>query len=127
LHYRADLNMRVPECEILTTTIPVKAHIRNREFFKILSVMETGAEEGMWTWQRYRSWMEKKRNWFRPHTTADSADAENADVEAAALPPVWPASMGPTKTPPPRSSSDTDRIVIEPDDVSLADLLKELK
>ncbi|MHB9099835.1 MAG: type IV pilus twitching motility protein PilT, partial [Syntrophales bacterium] len=79
LHYRTDLNMRVPECEILTTTIPVKAHIRNREFYKILSVMETGADQGMWTWERYRGWMEKQRHWFRPHATTDSADAETAD------------------------------------------------
>ena len=127
LHYRADLNMRVPECEILTTTIPVKAHIRNREFYKILSVMETGAEQGMWTWQRYRSWMEKQRQWFRPDTTADSADAENADAGAAALPPARPVSPGTTKRPPPRPPADTDRIVIEPDEISLEDLLKTLK
>lgn len=127
LHYRADLNMRVPECEILTTTIPVKAHIRNREFYKILSVMETGAEQGMWTWQRYRSWMEKQRHWFRPDTTVDSADAENADAGAAALPPARPVSPGTTKRPPPRPPADTDRIVIEPDEISLEDLLKTLK
>jgi twitching motility protein PilT len=127
LHYRADLNLRVPECEILTTAIPVKAHIRNREFYKILSVMETGAEEGMWTWQRYRGWMEKQRQWFRPNATADSADEENADARTVALPPARPVSSGTTKAPPPSSPSDTDRIVIEPDEVSLADLLKELK
>ncbi len=127
LHYRADLNMRVPECEILTTTIPVKAHIRNREFYKILSVMETGAEQGMWTWQRYRSWMEKQRQWFRPDTTTDSADAENADAGAAALPPAQLVSPGSTKKPPPGPPADTDRIVIEPDDISWEDLLKTLK
>ncbi|MHB8907418.1 MAG: type IV pilus twitching motility protein PilT [Syntrophales bacterium] len=127
LHYRADLNMRVPECEILTTTVPVKAHIRNREFYKILSVMEMGADHGMWTWERYRSWMEKQRQWFRPHATTDSADAENEEAEVAALLPARPASRGTTKAPPPHSPGDMDRIVIEPDGASLADLLKELK
>ena len=81
----------------------------------------------MWTWQRYRSWMEKQRQWFRPDATADSADAENADTGAATLPPARPASRGTTKTPPPRSPADTDRIVIEPFEESLADLLKKLK
>ena len=49
LRFRPDLNIRVPECEILMPTIPVKTFIRNREFFKIIQVMETGAESGMWT------------------------------------------------------------------------------
>ena len=43
LHYRADLKIRVPECEILVPTNPIKNFIRNRDFFKIISTMETGA------------------------------------------------------------------------------------
>jgi twitching motility protein PilT len=127
LHYRADLKLRVPECEILTTTIPVKAHIRNREFYKILSVMETGAEQGMWTWERYHSWLEKQRKWFRPDDTVDSADAENADTGVAALPPARPASPGATKRPPAGLPAEPDRIVIEPDEISWEELLKTLK
>ena len=127
LHYRTDLKMRVPECEILTTTVPVKNHIRNREFYKILSVMEMGADQGMWTWERYRSWMEKQRQWFRPQAKTESPDAENEDSEVAALLPARPASRGTTRAPPPHSPADMDRIVIEPDGASLADLLKELK
>jgi twitching motility protein PilT len=127
LHYRADLKLRLPECEILTTTIPVKAHIRNREFYKILSVMETGAEQGMWTWERYRSWMEKQRKWFRPDAAVDSADEENTDAGAAALPPARLPSPGTAKRPPAGPSADTDRIVIEPDEISWEELLKTLK
>src|ERR1051325_7886784 len=55
LRFRPDLNIRVPECEILMPTIPVKTFIRNREFFKINQVMETGAEAGMWTFARYQT------------------------------------------------------------------------
>jgi twitching motility protein PilT len=127
LHYRADLKLRVPECEILTCTTPVKAHIRNREFYKILSVMETGAEQGMWTWERYRSWLEKQRKWFRPDATVDSADEENADAGPAALPPTRPASPGAAKRPPVGPPADSDRIVIEPDEISWEELLKTLK
>ena len=133
LHYRADLNLRVPECEILTTSIPVKAHIRSREFYKILSVMETGAEQGMWTWQRYRGWMEKRRQWFRPDATVDSADEEGSDVGATALPPARPAAGA--KPPPPGTATtstpgpvaDPGRIVIEPVEGGLEDLLKKLE
>src|SRR3989449_992565 len=46
LCFRPDLNIRVPECEILMATHAVKNFIRNRDFFKIISALETGAEHG---------------------------------------------------------------------------------
>src|SRR5882762_4000557 len=52
LQFRPDLRIQVPECEILMPNNAVKAHIRNRDYFKIMSVLETGAEQGMWTFQR---------------------------------------------------------------------------
>ena len=123
----------MPECEILTTTIPVKAHIRNREFYKILSVMETGAEQGMWTWQRYRGWMEKRRQWFSPDAAVESADEEGSEAGPTPLPPVLPPAGGkapppaPARTPGSSPSTDPDRIVIEPVEGGLADLLKKLE
>ena len=36
------LNICVPECEVLMATLPIKNFIRNREFFKIISSLETG-------------------------------------------------------------------------------------
>ena len=111
----------------------MKAHIRNREFYKILSVMETGAEQGMWTWQRYRGWMEKRKQWFSPDAAADSADEEGSDVGVTALPPARPASgtkpspAGTAKTSTSRPPIDADRIVIEPVEGGLEDLLKKLE
>jgi len=55
------LKIRIPELEILVPTIPVKNYIRNGDFFKIIQTMETGAEQGQWTWQRYGTWLESKR------------------------------------------------------------------
>src|SRR5213594_364377 len=66
LHFRPDLNIQVPECEILMATHAVKNFIRNRDFFKIISSLETGAEHGMWSFQRYRSWVESRTNWYIP-------------------------------------------------------------
>src|SRR6185503_10104834 len=68
LRYRADLEIRVPELEILVPSFAVKNFIRTGDFFKIIQVIETGAEQGMWTWQRYQTWMEKKRDWYLPDT-----------------------------------------------------------
>ena len=37
LQFRPNLNICVPECEVLKTTMPIKNFIRNRDFFKIIS------------------------------------------------------------------------------------------
>ncbi len=47
-------------------TLPIKNYIRNRDFFKIISSLETGLEHGMWTFQRYRSWLDKRATFSPP-------------------------------------------------------------
>ena len=84
LRFRADLNIRVPECEILVPTIPVKTFIRNREFFKINQVMETGAESGMWTFARYQAWLGKRTSWHVPNVSDETPDSE--PVESSTKP-----------------------------------------
>ncbi len=50
LQFRGDLKIQVPECEVLMpSTHAVKNFIRRGEFFKMISSMETGADQGMWT------------------------------------------------------------------------------
>ena len=46
LQFRPNLNLCVPECEVLKATMPIKNFIRNRDFFKIISSLETGAADG---------------------------------------------------------------------------------
>ena len=137
LRFRADLNIRVPECEILLPTIPVKNFIRNREFFKIVSTMETGAEHGMWTFQRYRTWMEKRTNWYLPGRNPEVVDSEppNADSAGAHLPaltlsPTAPKAVGEEKLEVAKQSSAQTpggRIEIEPVEGGLDELLKKLE
>lgn len=66
LRYYEEYGVRLPECEILRPTLAVKNFIRKSEFHKIASWMETGAEHGMWTFARYRTWMATKRDWYLP-------------------------------------------------------------
>jgi len=61
LHFRPELNLRIPECEILMATHAVRNFIRSREFYKIPSALEIGAEHGMWTFQRVPS--ARVRDW----------------------------------------------------------------
>jgi twitching motility protein PilT len=103
LHFRPDLKIRLPECEILAVTHPVKTHIRNRDFFKITPVMETGGDHGMWTFQRYRNWMERKRDWHVPSPQDELPDAEPGELEPHV--PTDPPNGGrPASNPVPASS-----------------------
>jgi len=91
LRFRPELNIRVPECEILVPTHAVKNFIRNRDFFKITSSLETGAEHGMWTSQRYRGWLDSRKNWYIPGQSPEPAESEAMDAgPPPARPPAFP-------------------------------------
>lgn len=75
LQFRPGLNILVPECEVLKATMAIKNFIRNRDFFKIISSIETGAEFGMWSYPRYRAWLDKRTN-FNVAAGAETASPE---------------------------------------------------
>lgn len=119
LHFRPDLGIRVPECEILTSAHSIKNFVRNRDFFKIQSTLETGAEHGMWTFARYRTWLEKKTNFHIPGKATALSDDE--PIASTPLPPMGTIPAATTKkevaakpAPPTAPSSAGSRIEIEP-------------
>jgi twitching motility protein PilT len=131
LRFREDLKIRVPECEILMATHAVKNFIRTREFFKIVSSLETGADHGMWSFQRYAKWLDSRTNFFVPGQTAEPPDGEPADdvPSTAALPPLVAAPRMDKKTAspnPPRATGagEVHRIEIEPDETGFGKILK---
>jgi twitching motility protein PilT len=136
LRFRPDLQIRVPECEVLMATHATKAFIRQGDFFKIASAIEIGAESGMWTFQRYQTWLEKRTNWFLGRGE-EPLEADLPEIEP--LPPL-PASAQDAKPPPTirpapapaedmpraRTSAGPGRIEIEPHEGGLEDLLRRL-
>jgi twitching motility protein PilT len=76
LRFRPELNIRVPECEILMTSHAVKNFVRTRDFYKIASAIETGAEHGMWTFTRYRTWLDNRKKWHIPDQSPEEPDTE---------------------------------------------------
>lgn len=132
LRFRPDLNIRVPECEILMASHAVKNFIRNGDFFKIASSLETGAEHGMWSFQRYRKWLETRTNWSLPGQAQQSAESE--PPETAAPGPVLPAFLAPPKpasgekkaapAPSVGESKSSQRIEIEPVESEFGKILK---
>ena len=129
LRFRQDLNIRVPECEILVATHAVKNFIRNRDFFKIVTAIETGADTGMWTFQRYAKWLEGRSNFFIPGQSAEPPDSEPAEAATAA--PLPSIATAPKMEKKGRLSSSApvanegQRIEIEPTEGAFGKILKK--
>ena len=130
LRFRPELNIRVPECEILMATHAVKNFVRNRDFFKIISAIEAGGEHGMWSFQRYRAWLDSRTNWHIPGQTGDSPESEPAEsAPPSPLPvPATPKTAKPEirLSLPPRLGEETkpSRIEIEPVEGDFGKILK---
>lgn len=63
---RPNLDFRVPECQILRTTTAIRAIIREGQLHKIEQLMEIGAQDGQWSWERYRRWLGGRGSFVRP-------------------------------------------------------------
>ncbi|MBC8095159.1 MAG: PilT/PilU family type 4a pilus ATPase [Akkermansiaceae bacterium] len=130
LHFRPELNIRVPECEVLIATHAIKHYIRNRDFFKIISALETGAEHGLWTFQRYRNWLDHRKTWHVP-TGAEPVDTEVPEsLSSPATLPLLPAAAkaSPSAEPPSQPSTRPGgRIEIEPIEGGFEKILKRLE
>ena len=121
LQFRPGLNICVPECEVLMATLPIKNFIRTREFFKIVSSVETGAEHGMWTFQRYRSWLDKRSGFHLPMRETETDEEETAApaksaprLPATPPPPVRAAAAGSSPPVSRPERPEAGRIEIEP-------------
>ncbi len=129
LRYRADLEIRVPELEILMPSTAVKSFIRNRDFFKIPQALETGAEQGMWTFVRYQNWLAKRAAWHVPGKGDEAPDSEPRETTQP-LPPA-PAEPAPAEAPaaspkPPKGTPAHGPIEIEPVEGGLDEVLRKL-
>lgn len=135
LRFRPDLNLRVPECEILRSTNSVKAFIRNRDFFKLPQALETGGEQGMWSYERYQAWMAKRTQWHVPNSADEAPDQEDEMTADESLPSAsipeqvavkpslrLPTSIGIPSNPKPAGGP----IEIEPVEGGLEALIKRL-
>jgi hypothetical protein len=66
LTYRPKEKVLVPVCEILVSTHAVRNLIRKGENAKFISALQTGAQDGMWTFERYQEWIENRTGWSMP-------------------------------------------------------------
>jgi twitching motility protein PilT len=131
LRFRPEQNIRVPECEILMATHAVKNFIRTREFFKIATALETGADHDMWSFARYVKWLDSRTQWFIPDQNPEPPDSDTGEVAAYPLPPPVIAAPRASRAAASPKSGDTPktggRLEIEAVEGGLEDILKKLK
>jgi twitching motility protein PilT len=116
LHFLERWQLRVPLCEILIPNSGARGTIRAGQFSQITNVIQSGGEEGMWTFDRYQRWIEQQKEWVRPATsppaTGDGGIVRAATRlvtpsgrKAAASPRAAPSAAAPR--PAPASAADT--------------------
>jgi twitching motility protein PilT len=86
MSYRPGPGILVPTLEILMGTHAVKHTIRKGEVSKLQSLLQTGGQEGNWTFERYQSWLEQKTDWELPVPPSESATFEAGDSDRAEAP-----------------------------------------
>jgi twitching motility protein PilT len=81
LRFLPDAGLRVPECEILMASTAARSVIRQSEFSKLASVLETGAGDGSTTFARYRRWVDGRTRWVRPMVPEEGSGLEEIAPE----------------------------------------------
>jgi twitching motility protein PilT len=66
LQYLQRWQLRVPQCEILIPNSGARGTIRAGQFGQITNAIQSGGEEGMWTFERYQRWIDQQKEWVRP-------------------------------------------------------------
>ncbi len=75
LDYVSSQKLRVPRCELLLGSVGARGTIRAGTFSQLANVIQSGGEEGMWSFDRYGRWIEQRMDWVVPRarTAADVA------------------------------------------------------
>ena len=92
LEYLEKWQLRVPRCEVLLPNSGARGTIRAGQFGQIANVIQSGGEEGMWTFDRYQRWVEQQREWVRPTAPAAATTSDEIvrSTVRVAAPPVAP-------------------------------------
>lgn len=76
LLYLPQNQLRVPHCEVMVANSAIRATIRGGQMSQLASAIQTGGEDGMWSFDRYQRWIEQKRDWVRPKSIAPADERE---------------------------------------------------
>jgi twitching motility protein PilT len=80
---------------LLLTSSATKGTIRTGQFGHLANVIQSGGEEGMWSFDRYQRWMDQQRDWVIPPKVVAPPPPRPATVPAAPPPAKAPAAPAP--------------------------------
>jgi twitching motility protein PilT len=120
LDFLSEYQLRVPRCEVLTASSAAKGTIRAGQFSQLATVIQSGGEHGMWSFDRYERWIAQKKDWLRPSPTA-AAPPEHRGAMLAPTPAPTPIAR--VKAPPRETPFE---IAIEAEETDLAELAKRI-
>jgi twitching motility protein PilT len=136
LDFLSSHHLCVPRCEILLPSSGARGTIRAGNFSQIANVLQSGGDEGMWTYERYHRWMEQMSEWVRPAPAAvsyNSAESRLTLGQRVAAPPAAakPAMARPAAArPAPANAAPADDVIEVPaeemDLSQLAELAKKV-
>jgi twitching motility protein PilT len=66
LDFLEPYRLRIPRCELMLPSSGVRGTIRSGQFGQLSNVIQSGADDGMWSFDRYQRWMSEKKDWVRP-------------------------------------------------------------
>jgi twitching motility protein PilT len=102
LEFLAAQRLHVPRCELLLPTSGAKGTIRQGNFSQIATVLQSGGEEGMWTFERYQRWMDGVTEWVRPPSAAALRGAADTRGLPRTAPGLRSGRSGAAKAGPPK-------------------------
>lgn len=85
MSYNSKHGILIPCCEILVANHAVKTIIRKGEMTKVINQLQTGAQDGLWTFERYQGWIDSHSDWVKqtpPENFSDPEIFEDMDLEA---------------------------------------------
>jgi twitching motility protein PilT len=129
LDYLGAYRLRVPRCEILLPSSGAKGTIRAGNFSQIANVLQSGGDEGMWTFDRYQRWMDQVTEWVRPAPDAvsyNSGEPKPSSFTARPAPRPTPAKPAASKPLHATPALPEDVIEVPSDEMDLAQLAAEL-
>ena len=72
LDYLVSKKLRVPRCELLLGSTGARGTIRAGAFSQLANAIQSGGEEGMWSFDRYGRWIEQHSDWVIPKVPSAS-------------------------------------------------------
>ena len=103
LVWKPSAGVRVPECEILVSNHATQGSIRGNHLHRLVSIIETGRADGMWSLARYQRWLAERDHFHKP-TRADATPA-SAFQPTAPIAQARPAPSQPARPRPPSAPS----------------------